>query len=138
MKADITDNPPNCWISDGQLTVAPQAPVESIVQSSRQVKTVQSVYTSPQLDFRHRIAFDLASIPEVEAVFTSEYGRVFFVWTVVKERSQEVYQQLYKKEQELIEANQPVQFDFTILASRGYDPKTVITDPLAQIAYARS
>jgi hypothetical protein len=136
MTHDFTDNPPTTWYSDEPLTVG-QDEVKSTIKSSRKVKTMQSRYAMPKLDFRHNIAFELASVPEVEAVFTSEYGKVFFVWTVVKERDAEVYQKLYGKEQQLIEVNDPIQFDFTIMPSYGHDPKSIITDPLAQLAYAR-
>jgi hypothetical protein len=138
MTHDFTDNAPTTWwYSDERLNIGSGDEVKSTVSSSRKVKTIPSKYAMPQLDFRHKIAFELAAVPEVEAVFTSEYGKVFFVWTVVKERNADVYQKLYGKEQQLIDANEPIQFDFTIMASNGHDPKSIITDPMAQIAYAR-
>lgn len=94
-----------------------------------------------QLDFRHQVALQIAGVPEVQAVFTTEYGRengrVFFVWTVVPDRKYEVYRRIYEKEREIIEAHAPLQFDFTIMPSRGRDPRTLISDPNALLVYVR-
>lgn len=92
----------------------------------------------PQLDFRHRIAFDLADVPEVQAVFTSEYGKVFFVWTVVAERDLDLYTKIHEKERQIINANDSIQFDFTVMASRGKNPRTLVTDETAQLAFLRN
>jgi hypothetical protein len=140
MTPNTANNPVEPWRSDDadqlQLDSGEERAHQSTVKSVRKTNSI-SQYVVPQLDFRYRVAFALAEVPEVEAVFTSEYGKVFFVWTIVRERTQAIYERLYEREQQLIGENEPVQFDFTIMASRGRDPRTIITDPMAQIAYLR-
>jgi hypothetical protein len=94
----------------------------------------------PRLDFSHRVALELASVPEVLAVFTSELnGRdcAFFVWVVVPERNYDVYEKIFQKQQSIIDQNIPLRFDFTIMPSRGKDPSGLITDPCARLVYLR-
>lgn len=94
----------------------------------------------PRLDFSHRIALELASVPEVQAVFTSELnGRdhAFFVWIVVPERDYGVYEKVFQKQQSVIDSNIPLRFDFTIMPSRGKDPGGLVTDPCARLVYLR-
>jgi hypothetical protein len=79
----------------------------------------------------------LAAIPEVQAVFTSEFGKVFFVWAVVPERDQDLFRRIQEKEQSIIDSHLPIQFDFTILASKGKGPETLLTDPTVRLAYSR-
>lgn len=135
---DLICDPPDNWKTVDSVAVKSDKQEQQAQAQPIPVKEFRSRHAMPQLDFRNAVAFELAAIPEVEAVFTSEYGKVFFVWTVVNERNQELYERLYEKERELIQANQAVQFDFTIMASRGHDPRVLVNDPSAKLAYARS
>jgi hypothetical protein len=121
---------PVSLVSDGQFR-------EQLVQPIP-TRELRSRPMTPQLDFKNRIAFDFASIPEVEAVFTSEYSKVFFVWTVVKERSPELYRRIYDVERAVMDNNQSIAFDFTIMPANGNDPRLIVRDPLAKLAYLRS
>jgi hypothetical protein len=77
----------------------------------------------PRMDFRTEIAFRLASVPGVKAVYATEYdrGQILFVWTVVDERDHDLYSKIYKQEKEIISSNENVQFDFTVLPSHGQE-----------------
>jgi hypothetical protein len=94
----------------------------------------------PRLDFSHEIAFELASVPEVEAVFTSQLKdrhQLFFVWAIVPNRDHEVYRKIFKVEQSIIDKRRPIEFDFTIMPSQGKDPRTLVTDPSARLVFIR-
>jgi hypothetical protein len=94
----------------------------------------------PRLDFSHEIAFELASVPEVQAVFTSQLKdrqQLFFVWAIVRNRDHDIYRKIFKVEQSIIDKQRPIQFDFTIMPSMGKDPRTLVTDPCARLVYIR-
>jgi hypothetical protein len=111
----------------------PERPVVSIPGTQLRSRPMMV----PQLDFKNRLAFDLATIPEVEAVYASEYSKMVFVWTVVKERSSELYHRIYGIEQTVIEDNPSVAFDFTIMPANGHCPGLLVKDPLAKLVYLR-
>jgi hypothetical protein len=93
-----------------------------------------------KLDFSHRIALEIASVGEVQAVFTSELNgsdHAFFVWIVVPERNYDVYNRIFQKQKSVIDENIPLTFDFTIMPSRGEDPSRLVTDPRARLVYLR-
>lgn len=110
-------------------------PTVAIVQGVR--NPAQTVETGPSLDFRYQVAFEIATVPDVQAVFTTEYARMFFVWIVVPNRDYDVYGRIFEIERSLIDRHTAVQFDFTIMPSNGSDPRTLVTDPQARLVYAR-
>jgi hypothetical protein len=94
------------------------------------------------LDFRYEVAYSIARIPEVRAVFTSKHETskcepVFFVWIIVPERDYDVYERLFEVERSLINKEQGIQFDFTIMPCGDKDPRTMVTDPEARLIYVR-
>jgi hypothetical protein len=105
------------------------------------VTTTRADWSRPQpyqLDFRHGIAFQLASIKGVRAVYATRYDhrdQVLFIWTVVSERQEDLYSEIYAIEEQLIDANPKVQFDFTVMPAYGKDPRSLIRDPTAQLIY---
>jgi hypothetical protein len=94
----------------------------------------------PRLDFSHEVAFELASVPEIQAVFTSQLKdrqQLFFVWAIVPNRDHEIYRKVFQVEQSIIDKQRPIQFDFTIMPSMGKDPRTMVTDPCARLVFIR-
>jgi hypothetical protein len=94
---------------------------------------------SMSADLKDSVAFEIGySVPEVQAVFAVlEKNRVLHVWAVVPEHDRTVYRKIYAKEKEIIRQFASLDFDFNILSSRGRDPKTLISDPEAQLAFVR-
>lgn len=88
-------------------------------------------------DFSRQIASELASVPGVQAIYSTPYDRggVLFVWTIVADRDPDLYDRLYEKETQIIDSYEKVRFDFTVLPSRGKDPRSLILDPSAQLVY---
>ena len=84
-------------------------------------------------------AFDVGrSIPEVQAVFVLfKDDRILHVWAVVTAYDRNVYRKIYAKEKEIIRQFENIDFEFNIAPSHGRDPRTMISDPGAQLAFLR-
>lgn len=94
----------------------------------------------PRIDFSHEVAYELASIPEIQAVFTSQLlspDHRFFVWTIVPRRDLDLYRRIFQREQSIVGRWKRFQFDFTIMPSEGKEPGALVTDPSARLAYIR-
>jgi hypothetical protein len=89
-------------------------------------------------DLRDYIAFSLGAVPEVQAIFASQQGRVWHIWTVVSESTPEVRKRLYDKEKMILGHFDGATFDFNIIASRERDPIRLVADPSARIVYRES
>lgn len=92
------------------------------------------------LDFRYEVAFRVARIPEVKAVFTSALGKnspFFFVWIAVPERDERVYKEIFQAERSLIDDFGSVHFDFTIMPAGEKRPGQMVTDPTAELIFSR-
>jgi hypothetical protein len=111
-------------------------PVQSVkaLDSNRSEALAMSTLT-PSL--KDSIAFGIGSVPDVEAVFTMRQEKVFYVWAIVSKSEPGVRKQIYAKEKELIKHFSAFDFDFTIIASKGRPPSSVISDPAAELAYIR-
>jgi hypothetical protein len=93
-----------------------------------------------RIDFSHEVAFEIAAVPEVQAVFTSQLvnpDRQFFVWTIVPKRDLDLYRRIFQQEQSIIGKWSPLHFDFTIMPSDGKEPTALVTDPSARLAYIK-
>lgn len=117
---------------------------EKVQALSDGVRVTHSVFVErsmPQrIDFSHEVAFELASIPEIQAIFTSQLvspQSMFFVWMVVPKRDLDLYRKIFVREQAIMERFQPIQFDFTIMPSGDHDPRCLVTDPSAHLVYIR-
>jgi hypothetical protein len=88
-------------------------------------------------DFRYEIALKLAAVPGVLAVYATEYdrGKVMFIWTIVSERQDSLYRNVYKSEAEIVDSYRNIQFEFTVVPSQGKDPRLVIVDSAAALIY---
>ena len=90
-------------------------------------------------DLKDSVAFDIGhSVPEVQAVFVLQRDdRFLHVWTVVPAHDRSVYRRIYAKEKEIIRQFENIDFEFNIAPSHGRDPRTMISDPGAQLAFLR-
>ena len=53
------------------------------------------------------------------------------------EHDRGVYRKIYAKEKEIIKRFDGVDFDFSVVPSHGQNPRTIIADPDAQLAFVR-
>ena len=90
-------------------------------------------------DLKDSVAFDIGhSVAEVQAVFVLRRDdQLLHVWTVVPAHDRSVYRKIYAKEKEIIHQFENVDFEFNIVPSHGRDPRTMISDPCAQLAFVR-
>lgn len=109
---------------------------QEIKFAQRPLTTAQPNATQ-QLDFRYEVAFKIAKVPDVSAVFTSEYSRFFFVWIIVPKRDEGVYRDIFCAEKSLIGEYDSIHFDFTIMPSGNKDPREMVTDPTAKLIFVR-
>jgi len=102
-------------------------------------KTSNTTAGSVSADLKDSVAFEIGySVPEVQAVFALlQDNRVLHVWAVVREHDRGVYRKIYAKEKEIIKRFDSIDFDFSVVPSHGRDPRTLIADPEAQLAFIR-
>ena len=83
------------------------------------------------------ISHRFGSVPDVESVFTSTQGRVFYVWVVVNDPDRHVRRKLYEIEREIHSDFDMLEFDFGIISRRGRPLADVISDPSLDLAFSR-
>jgi hypothetical protein len=91
---------------------------------------------APPLD----VALEIGkSVEDVQAVFLAfaEKEKLFTVLTIVRERERSVLRQVYTVEQQIIDRYQEFDFAFSVLASRGREPRAVVQDPDLYLAFTR-
>ena len=90
-------------------------------------------------DLKDSVSSDIGfSVTEVQAVFVLlKDDRFLHVWAVVPEHDRNVYRKIYAKEKEIIRQFENIDFEFNIAPSHGRDPRTMISDPGAQLAFLR-
>jgi hypothetical protein len=88
-------------------------------------------------DLKESVSFEIgSSVSEVQAVFVLlKDDRFLHVWAVVPEHDRSVYRKIYAKEKEIIRQFESVEFE--VVPSHGRDPRTMITDPDAQLTFIR-
>ena len=88
-------------------------------------------------DLKTSVAFEIGhSVPQVQAVFALlKDNKVLHVWAVVPEHDRGVYCKIYAKEKENIKRFDGIDFDFSVVPSHGRNPRTLIADPDAQLAW---
>src|SRR5579863_9446258 len=104
-----------------------EEPVKSEALDSNRSEALAMSTPTPSL--KDSIAFGIGSVPDVEAIFTMRQEKVFYVWAIVSKSEPNVRKQIYAKEKELIKNFGAFDFDFTIIASKGRPPSSVISDP---------
>lgn len=99
------------------------------------IKGRSAVFTVSEEDL---IRLQMASVPEVEAVFVEAAPRRtgFHVFTIVNERNPEIRAKIYKREQAIMDQHKNLEFDFRIIARRNRDLAELVTG-LGEPVYAR-
>lgn len=92
----------------------------------------------PSIRVESLISSRLALVPDVESVWKSREGRVFYVWSVVNHSSADVRRRVYEKEREIIDELQEYEFDFSIFARRDRDSDRLFMDRNLQLAFSRA
>jgi hypothetical protein len=79
------------------------------------------------------------AVEEVQAVFLAfaEKEKRFTVLTVVPQRENALCRRVYAVEQQLIDRNQEFDFAFSVLASDGREPSSMVQDPGMSLAFCR-
>ena len=105
-------------------------------QSSKTSGTKEGIMSA---DLKDAVAFEIGySVPEVQAVFALlTDNRVLHVWAVVPTHDSAVYRKIYAKEKQIIRKFDSLDFDFNVVPSNGRDPRTLISDPEAHLAFLR-
>jgi hypothetical protein len=102
------------------------------------METVIRQKSPASLDVRYEVAFQIGhAVPDVQAVFTQLEGRILRVWTVVPDRDEVVYKELYAQERKLLNSLDGIEFEFNIIPNMGRNPKEVVTDPSGALVYER-
>lgn len=83
------------------------------------------------------ISKELASVADVEAVWTSQQGHVFHVWTLVDNPDQEIRRRIYDHECAIIDQFDDYEFEFNIIPRRGRDAQSVLSDPSLELTFSR-
>ena len=87
---------------------------------------IDSVLTS---DLREFIAFEFSLTPEVEYVYTAfRENQVFYAWVIIDSFEGEVRDQIYDRQQAIIDEFPGFEFDFYIVARMGRDVEDLFDD----------
>jgi len=128
-------------LSIAQSSMVPSTGERVVIETtSDKVTQSDSRDAMPKPAINDAVAFEIGSVPEVEAVYVQHdfANNVFYVWSVVPERDHELYERIYAKEKEIIGRFEQHEFDFNIVPSRGGDARTLICEDSVQLAYART
>ena len=89
-------------------------------------------------DLREFIAFEFSLVPEVEYVFTAfRENQIFYAWIVTDKFEDSVRDQIYEREQAIIDEFSMFDFDFYIIARMGRSLDDLIGDDSMHLTYAR-
>src|SRR5262249_36339483 len=83
------------------------------------------------------IGDELSRIPEVEAVFATRRGKVFYIVTVVDAFDSKVREQIYKRELRLSDEFSDLTFDFNVLSRRGRPLNQVAGKEIGEACFSR-
>ena len=107
-------------------------------QENEPMETVLEKQNPASLDVRYEVAFQIShEVPEVQAIFTQLEGRILRVWTVVPDREEAVYKNLYVQERRLLDLLDGIEFEFNIIPNMGREPRDVVTDPSGALVFLR-
>jgi hypothetical protein len=99
------------------------------------VTTTNSPRDSGQI-IRERIRDVLSYIPQVEHVCLKKEANVYHVWTVVRERDDQVDEAIYSRELDIMDGFDEVPFDFLVI-HRGQRELADLLPEGAQIIYTK-
>jgi hypothetical protein len=89
-------------------------------------------------DLRDFIAFEFSLVPDVEYVFTAfRENQIFYAWIVINQFEQSVRDQIYEREQAIIDEFPAFEFDFYIIARIDRNLDDLIGDDSMHLTYAR-
>jgi hypothetical protein len=83
--------------------------------------------TSEPQPMNQEIAASLLAIPSVEAVYVDHHGDIVNVWTVVDDPSEYEFELIYDRELSLIRRFCDHRFDFSTIARKGRDIRSLIS-----------
>ena len=78
---------------------------------------------------------DLAAVPQVRHVLTSQVNNTLLVWIAVDDPKPEVRHRIYQKELELLNGFPEVELDFNLIPSHGRRAAEIATG--AKVVYSR-
>jgi hypothetical protein len=89
-------------------------------------------------DLRDFIAFEFSLVHDVEYVFTAfRENQIFYAWIVTDKFEQSVRDQIYEREQAIIDEFPDFEFDFYIIARMGRNLDDLIGDDSMHLTYSR-
>jgi hypothetical protein len=77
------------------------------------------LYSMATLDVKHGICGALSEIGAVESIHVLSGGPVWRVYTVVNDDDDEIFDQIYGREQSIIRSFTDAHFDFNVIVRRG-------------------
>ena len=100
--------------------------------------STQGSMASRTADLREFIAFEFSLVPKVECVFTAfRENQIFYAWIVINEFDSEAREDIYYRQQAIIDEFLMFEFDFYIVARTGRKFDDIVGDPSMDRTYAR-
>jgi hypothetical protein len=106
------------------------------IRSDKLSPNMKTTVLSPNK--RHFIAFLIATVPEVESVFTQAQDDFLHVYTVVDAFDASVRKKIYEMELQIIDNFEMCDFDFQIVSRVGKPLSDLFNDPDLELSFQRS
>jgi hypothetical protein len=106
-------------------------------EKTRELARPETLFAALTLTLKQFVAFEMASIAEVESVFALREGNLWYINTIVPDFDPLVDKKIFQKEGEVIDEFEMFNFDFNIISREGHEISELISEPPFERIYER-